>query len=267
MDDDLDDELRRLFSDDRLDVHVTPDATDAVVRGADRRRRRRTAVTGAFAVVTLVGAGIGLSLLRPPVDDAAGELLPTSSSTASDTPSSVPVSTYVVTSIVTAQPPPSSGGATPGKPGNNTGKPSNTPPPPITPESGRGAFGDLALGMSEADALKTGVLIEPSTTTDPEAHCKSYATQSVADGDAVIISAAKGIARITLPSYAKSTKNIGAGSTVAAAKTAYPSATQSGSELLVAMTATPRWIYVFENDGTTVTRVRMRLAGGDCPGA
>ncbi|MET8761206.1 hypothetical protein [Lentzea sp. NPDC004782] len=39
MDDDLDAELRRLFSDDRLDVHVTP---DAVLRGANRRRRRRT---------------------------------------------------------------------------------------------------------------------------------------------------------------------------------------------------------------------------------
>jgi hypothetical protein len=245
VDDDLDDELRRLFSDDRLDVHATPDATDAVLRGADRRRRRRSAMTTAFAMVVLVGAGIGLVQLRPSSDDTASELMPTSTSSSST--------------------PPPSGGSDPGK--TNTGTPTKprTSTPPVTPESQPGKYGSLALGMSEADALKTGSLVEPGSSADPGNRCKAYATKSVPDANAVIISPTVGIVRITLPSYAKTQKNVGAGSTAAEVKTAYPSATQSGSNLTVPMAAAPKWTYVFETDGATVTTVLMRLDANDCP--
>lgn len=264
--DDLDDELRRLFSDDRLDVHATPDAADAVLRGADRRRRRRSAVTTAFAVVALVGAGVGLTQLRPTTEHTAGDLLPTSMPTTSSNPPSPSASTVYLTTIVTVEAPPvNSTGANPGNGNTTAGNPrkptSTTPPPP--PPSEPGKFGKLSLAMTEADALKTGSLVEPGT---PSGSCTTYATTTVPDTDAVVISPAKGIVRITLPSYAKTGKSVGAGSTVADVKTAYPTATQNGSELRVEMASTPKWTYVFENDGATVTTVRMRLNANDCAG-
>lgn len=259
MDDDLDDELRRLFSDDRLDVHVTPDATDAVLRGADRRRRRRAAVTTAFAVVVLVGAGIGLTRLPSSTDVPAGALLPTSMPTSSSTPPAPSISTVTRTTVVTVDPP-ATGNPTAG----NTSK-ARTTTPPSPPPSEPGRFGKLALAMSQADALATGSLVEPSSPADPEGRCVAYATTTVPDGKAVVISPARGIVRITLPGYAKTQKGISAGSTVADVQAAYPTATQSGSELRVEMAATPKWTYVFETDGAAVAVVRMRLAANDCP--
>lgn len=267
MDDDLDDELRRLFSDDRLDVHATPDATDAVLRGADRRRRRRSAVTTAVAVVVLVGAGIGLTQLPSSTNSPADDLLPTSMPTTSSNPPAPSISTITRTTVVTVDPPP---------PNSNTGNPgtgnptagsttkARTTTPPAPPPSEPGRFGKLALAMSQADALATGSLVEPSSPADPEGRCVAYATTSVPDSNAVIISPARGIVRITLPGYAKTQKGISAGSKVADVKAAYPTATQSGNELRVEMAATPKWAYVFETDGAAVTAVRMRLSANDC---
>ncbi|MEO6081494.1 MAG: hypothetical protein ABIQ18_00100 [Umezawaea sp.] len=61
---DLDDELRRLFQDQRLDIPVRPGADEALVTGARRVRRRRIALASAgstFAVAALVAGGIALS--------------------------------------------------------------------------------------------------------------------------------------------------------------------------------------------------------------
>lgn len=56
-DGELDDELRRLFADERLTLPVTVDVENAVVAGAKRRRRRRVtaaAASGVVAVAALV---------------------------------------------------------------------------------------------------------------------------------------------------------------------------------------------------------------------
>ncbi|MFD4641588.1 hypothetical protein ACFWN2_30065 [Lentzea sp. NPDC058436] len=258
--DDLDDDLRRLFSDDRLDVHSEPVAVEAVVSGARRRRRRRTAVTGAFVVVALVGAGVGLTQLNAlKSEDTTGALLTTSASAPPPSPST---STVVSTVTQTVNAPPPTGGSSPGT--GNPGKPSsNRSSTPPTPESLPGRYGTLALGMSEAEALATGSLLE-SSPADAENRCKAYATKSVPDPNAVIVSPAKGIVRITMPSYARTPKNVGAGSTVNDVKTAYANATQSGSSVTVQMTASPPWSYVFESDGTTVTTVFLWSAAYDC---
>lgn len=265
---DLDDDLRRLFGDDRLDVQVTPDV-DSVVRGAARRRRRRTAVAGTLAAVTLVGAGLALTRLDlPDPDELAGPLLPTASSSSSSSPVPTSVSTFTSTATVTVDPPvnPTSGNTGIPNPGNTNKASTSNPPPPPTPEAQPGRYGSLALGMSEAEALTTGSLVEPGGPAEPDGRCKAYATRSVPDSNAVIISPVKGIVRITLASYAKTPKNVGAGSTVDAVKAAYANATQSGSNVVVPMAATPKWSYIFESDGSTVTAVRMRLADNDCAG-
>lgn len=263
---DLDGELRKLFNDDdRLDVHVSAKAEETIVRGAKRRRQRRSAAVGAFAVVALVGAGVGILQLQhfPGANDLAGPLLPTSSTQSTTTPPPPSVSTHTETVIVTADPPTPGGSTSKGNtdkpPTGNSGSAQTSPAEP-------GVYGKLKLAMSEADALKTGSLVEPTGETNPDEKCKKYATQSVSLPDAVIISDTKGIVRITLPNYAKTTKGVGAGSKVADVKTAYPTAAQNGSELVVQMNATPQWVYVFENDGTAVTTVRMRLAANDCEG-
>lgn len=263
---DLDGELRKLFNDDdRLDVHVSAKAEETIVRGAKRRRQRRNAVVGTFAVVALVGAGAGIIGLQhlPGANNMAGPLLSTSSSQPTPPPPSV--STHTETVIVTADPPIPGGNTTKGN--NNTNKPPTGSSSTQTPPSEPGVYGKLKLAMSEADALKTGSLIEPTGEPNPDEKCKKYATQSVSQPDAVIISATRGIVRITLPNYAKTTKSVGAGSKIADVKAAYPTAAQNGSELVVQMNATPQWVYVFETDGTAVKTVRMRLAANDCEGA
>ncbi|MET1076288.1 MAG: hypothetical protein ABWY11_26835, partial [Umezawaea sp.] len=61
---DLDDELRRLFRDERLDIQVKPGADQAVVTGARKVRRKRMMLAsagGTFAVAALVAGGIALA--------------------------------------------------------------------------------------------------------------------------------------------------------------------------------------------------------------
>ncbi|HEX6343294.1 hypothetical protein [Umezawaea sp.] len=92
---DLDDELRRLFQDQRLEIPVKPGADHAVVTGARRVRRRRVALASAgsaFAVAALVAGGIALAGLGGP---------------ASMPPAGPPTSE--VTKTVTVEQPPSSG--------------------------------------------------------------------------------------------------------------------------------------------------------------
>jgi hypothetical protein len=264
--DELDDQLRKLFSDDRLDVHSPPISAETVVRGATRRRRRRAAVTGTLAVMVLVGAGAGLTQLgRVKSDDPVAAYMTTATPTPSTTtPPSV--STFTSTVTVTTNPPPNSGSANPDTPGTGTRTDPKSDPPPVppTPEAQPGRYGTLSLGMSETDALATGSLVEPSTAADPENRCKAYATKSVPDSNAVIVSPVRGIVRITLASFAKTPKNVGVGSKVADVKAAYANATQSGFNVVVPMDATPAWSYIFESDGSTVTTVFMRLNANDC---
>ncbi|KOV88944.1 hypothetical protein [Nocardia sp. NRRL S-836] len=263
----IEDELRQLFKDDeRLDLHVSSRAEETVVRGAQRRRQRRGAAAGAFALVALVGAGVGLVQLRHYTlnTDLAGPSLSTSAPSTSTPPPSTTVITETVT--VSLDPPPTGGTDTGG--GNNTGstkKSTGTTPPPRAPEAAAPVYNKLTLAMTEADALKTGMLVEGQFQAGEV--CKNYAMTSVSDPRAVVISAAKGIVRITLPEYAKTSRSIGTGTKVSDVKAAYPTAVQNGSEVTVQMNTAPKWFYVFETDGTTVKTVRMRLADSDCPSA
>ncbi|GGN00299.1 hypothetical protein GCM10011609_43300 [Lentzea pudingi] len=264
--DDLDDDLRRLFSDDRLDVHSTSVSTELVVRGAARRRHRRAAVAGTFALVAVVGAGIGVSRFEMPAPDSTvGALLTTAVSVTTTPPPPPSTSTVISTATVTVGQPPNSNGGNTGKPdpGGTSRSSSKTSTPP-TPESQPGRYGTLSLGMSEADALATGSLVEPSSPADPDNRCKAYATKSVPDANAVIVSPARGIVRITMPNYAKTPKNVGAGSQVSEVKAAYTNSIQSGSSVTAQISASPPWSYIFETDGAVVTTVFMRLNANDC---
>src|SRR5688572_12165679 len=64
--DDLEDSLKRLFQDSRLDMRVAPDAENTVVRGARRVRRRRITMISTAGVMSLAVLAGGTFLLARP---------------------------------------------------------------------------------------------------------------------------------------------------------------------------------------------------------
>lgn len=94
---DLDEELRRLFADERLTLPVAEHVEHAVLAGAHRRRRRRTAAaaaSGVLAVAALVfvGAaltGVGGHLTGKVTAAAASPRLSTALTTTSEPPPSI----------------------------------------------------------------------------------------------------------------------------------------------------------------------------------
>jgi hypothetical protein len=90
---DLDEELRRLFADDRLTVPVAEGATGAVIAGARRRRRHRMAVAaagGVLAVTGLVFAGAALTGIGRPLGTVTAATGLSASLTATSAPSTTP---------------------------------------------------------------------------------------------------------------------------------------------------------------------------------
>ncbi|TWP52762.1 hypothetical protein FKR81_06410 [Lentzea tibetensis] len=244
---DLDDELRRLFHDDRLDVAVKPGIDEEIVGGARRIRRRRNAVTGAFVFAVFAAGGfavanIGGSQSLPPAESGTLTTTPPTSSSASVPPPVIITQTHTVT--VTVEEPPA----------GNAPNSNNVP----------AGYGKLKLGMSQADALASGVLVQPSNTA--LGPCAGYRSESVpADEAAVVLSPSHGVARIRLPGFAKTSAAIGAGSTVAELKAKYPAAVPQGSGFAVDMPGEPAWRYVFSVDGAQkISGVRMELKNSDC---
>ncbi|WP_258344832.1 hypothetical protein [Saccharopolyspora gregorii] len=97
---DLDDELRRMFADDRLEVPVRTGAEWSLVAGARRRRKRQTtlaAVGGVLAMGVLFGGGAVLVArpdpgpVRPAVPPVVGTSVPSPVQPPIPLPTSPPV--------------------------------------------------------------------------------------------------------------------------------------------------------------------------------
>lgn len=245
---DLDDELRSLFSDDRLDLAVKPGVAEEIVVGARRIRRRRQAVTTTFVVAALAAGGFAISNLGSPQT-----LPPAETTSATLTTSPVPTTTSSLPPVIITET-------------HTITKTVNEPPPANTPDQPTGApgYGKLKLGMKGEDALATGVLLQPSNTKLGE--CPGYRSEGVTtDEAAVLISPTLGVARITLPGFAKTSTGIGAGSTAAEVKAKYPAAKSADATLAVDMTGSPAWRYVFVLDSAQkVSSVRMEIKNSDC---
>jgi hypothetical protein len=95
---DLEDELKRLFADERLTVQVPADAEKTVVAGAKRIRRRRTALVSAAGVVAAAAVVTGTLMLTHGPDTAptidGGPPLSVTSSVPSSMPSPEPSSSF-----------------------------------------------------------------------------------------------------------------------------------------------------------------------------
>lgn len=265
----LDDELRRLFDDDRLDVAVRPDADRVIVAGAKRIRRRRfvAATAGVVAAAVLLGSGVALA-----GDGMPSSLPPARPPTTHPTTTEPPPTTTMRTT--TTPPPPASPPGTERvatRTGESTHEQTTTGQPPTTPEPvvvtdavfGPTGYGPLVLGMSLDAAVATGALGEALWDNGI---CTRY---PINGGGQVLVSHAYGTTAISAGPSARTPEGIAFGSTVADVRAAYPAAT----DYRYGVTAGAYQFYVegpeqeVYPDDLAVIDMRIDQAATDCANA
>jgi hypothetical protein len=257
---DLDDELRRLFADDRLDLPVARNASAAVVAGARRRRRNRVALTaagGVLAVVAFVSAGLTLSGIGRPttVPAATGPVLTMT----------VPTATPAASAPTTAPQPEADGLYVLGPDG----------------------YEKLMLGMPLAEATAAGLFRKTSSAT-VSAGCLrytmlingTYVRSSPAAGSGatpsimpvkgqleVLVSLREGVVELNGDPLLRTPEGIGVGAPEEILVQVYPQLYMSRGTATVQVSGNPKANYVFGLSGAgTVTSFSLRLAKSDCPG-
>lgn len=269
--DELEQRLRALFADERLDLPPPPDAGTVIVDGARRRRRRRhtvQAVAGVAAAVVAVSGG--LTMVRLHTEDGTAVM------TADGTKSSV----KPPENLTQGRPPePSTPGPTstqsiqvsvpPGAPTSPSPRPSATSSPSALaavtsgPLLAADGFGRLKLGMSEAD-----VTAQTVTLSDAQAgaSCTVYKAQGsgVPASASVVISKAAGLVVVTPDVAAHTAEGVGAGSTKDQILTVYPAAkVEPGG---VAAPASAAADYHFRLGDTGVVQTSLMSVTQDCAG-
>jgi hypothetical protein len=270
----IDDELHRLFTDDRLDLPIRAGAEAAVVAGARRLRRRRTVVTAAVGTATVVALfAVAASLPRfggSESGPAAGPEI-AAETTLSTVPSPPSISTGSGTAIVPTSEPAGPNGEP--KPGRGTtrrnppaagGSTASTPKVPPALVIGPIGYLGLRLGMNTETAEATGLLVAEQP---PAQGCQGYdyRTQPTGpDQHAVLISANYGIASIAGRPDATTPEGITAGSTDADLKRVYPAAVQVSGQWYVNAGANPPAQYVFVLKNQAVADIHLELKTHDC---
>jgi hypothetical protein len=269
--DELEQRLRALFADERLDLPPPPEAGTVIVAGARRRRRRRRgvqAVAGVAAAVVAVAGG--LTVVRLHTEDGTAAMTGAGSEISVKPPENLtqgrppqpstpgPTSTR---SIQVSEPP----GSPSAKPSRSRPSPSATTLPPVLsgPLLGPDGFGALKLGMAEADVATQGV-----TLSDPQAgaSCTVYNAQGsgVPAAASVVISKAAGVVVITPDAVAHTAEGIGGGSTKEQILAAYPAATEESGG--VAAPAGAAAVYHFRLGKTGVVQTSLASLNQDCAG-
>ncbi|MFB9906487.1 hypothetical protein [Allokutzneria oryzae] len=229
----LDDELRRLFDDERVELRVRPGAEQAVVRGARRRRnRRRVTAVGAAAVAVVAALAGGTAL------NGLGK------------GSSAPPAT----------------GAVDGAPTPDVADWSALPPDDVLGPRGQGR---LRLGMSEAEAVATG-LIKINSKAESNRGCRgyNYVNEVIRHGYySVLFSEKYGLVRLEARDGAKTPEGIGVGSPVGEVSRRYTDTRSRHGAVGERITDVPGnpdanyWLIV-RND--VLTEVRLELKEQDC---
>ncbi|WP_086819576.1 hypothetical protein [Allokutzneria sp. NRRL B-24872] len=227
----LDRDLRRLFDDERLGLPVRPDADQVVLRGANRRRaRRRTLAVGGAAVAVVAALSGGIAL--------SGFGRTASAPPATELPDRPEVSE-------TAEPA-----------ADDTA-------------FGPNGLGRLKLGMSEADAVATG-LIKINSKPESDGGCRgyNYASETVRYGYySLLFSAEHGLVRLEATPGAKTPEGIGIGSKLGDLNRVYTgNKVKHGAvgERVTDVPGNPKanyWVIV-RND--VLTEVRLELKDQNC---
>lgn len=285
-DDELDAELRRLFGDERLTVRPKTDAPEAIVAGARRIRRRRTAMmsaSGAVVAVVLVGGSLTFGPFRSQDNVAAmntsvlktgappqvvnGSVAPVSTSETT-TPGSPPSSTLgAPTGIPDADKPPSS---------------KNVPPKPPPPSSGRpapqfittgGLLSPTGFGSLKLDFYVSGPALADVTMTSAggAGACPAYNFSGdgvpgpgLANASPASPNGGGGyIVRIVPSGVVHTPEGIGKGSTKDDVKLKYPGAGENENGLYAPASATS--VYQFSVDSAGLVQgIRLEKTNNDC---
>jgi len=260
---DLDDELRQLFTSDRLDVPVRADAEEVIVAGARRVRRRRIAAAtagGACAIVVVVAAGIALAGGGP---DAMPPAIvnPTTPTSASSVNAGPPLSESTPTgpSMNTAT---STSTSTPKPPTTKT-KTSDPGPPNLSfPVVGPTGYKALELGQTLEDAQATGLVGDSGTS---QGSCTRYELLSDdrASGYVLISDTVQVIAADPV----QTPEGVGPGWTVAQVKEVYSGLDEDAAtdgHAVVPVEGNSAASFELQFAGGEVTRVTLQLDSSAC---
>ncbi len=269
--DELEQRLRALFADERLDLPPPPDAGTVIVAGARRRRHRRqgalTAVGVAAAVVVVAG---GLTVVRLHTDEGTAVMSADGAMISVKPPENLtpgrqpqpPAPVPTSTQDISASPP---AGSSPSR----TVPPSSAQPPSKLPAVLSGplldsdGFGSLKLGMSEADLTAQGI-----TFSDEQAgaSCSTYTAQGsgVPAAATVVISKAVGLTVVTPEQAAHTAEGVGAGSTKEQVLATYPEAKTEPGGIVAPARSTSE--YHFRLDDTGVVQTSLMSLNQDCAG-
>jgi hypothetical protein len=269
----LDDELRQLFSDERLEVPARPGAEDVLVAGAQRVRRRRIAAvtaSGALAVVAVVAAGFLLTGGHPDAMPPANHYknTPTSTATTTTTSSSTQPSTTTQNNVTTGT---LGGNADPPDTGTGNTEPTSTSvdPPPVLgyPVVGPSGFQALLLGQSEEDAKSTGMI--GVQTAEVYGNCSEYQLLVDSVNVGLVYFSSSGLAAV-MPWEAQTPEGVGIGWTLEQAAAVYPDL-DAGSALangfaVVSAPGNPDATYYLLVDSSldTIARVTLQTAARPC---
>ncbi|MEV4149693.1 hypothetical protein AB0J40_38965 [Amycolatopsis sp. NPDC049691] len=269
--DELEQRLRALFADERLDLPPPPDARTAIVAGARRRRRRRQGVLAAAGVAAaVVAVSGGLTMVRLHAEDGTAvmsadgpslSVKPPENLTAGRQPDpSVPGPTSTQDIHVSA--PPASPTSKASRP--PSAHPSSKLPPVLSgPLLDPDGFGTLKLGMSETQIAAQGI-----TLSDAQAggSCTVYTAQGggVPAAATVVVSKALGLTVVTPTQAAHTAEGIGAGSTKEQVLAAYPGAKEESGGVVVPVTTGAD--YHFRLGDAGVVQTSLASVNQDCAG-
>jgi hypothetical protein len=273
---DIDDELRKLFADDRLSVPVRPAADRVVVAGARRARRRRAHAVfggGMLSVATVLAAGTAFGVAgdappRTPLAAAESAGLTTTTPSPSPSPSTIERTTSIAPPPVTAE-----------KRTTTTPRPTTTPTtstpskakPPATPLAfGPTTVGSLRLGMTIDEATAAGVIQPGTPPPGAVAGCQGYdwlGHSAAPAASSLLFSPTLGLVRIGGRVDAETPEGIYAGSSDEDVRAVYPTQSKAHTDAddwVAPVPGNPSANYWLVLSKHVVTEVRLELAAQDC---
>jgi hypothetical protein len=263
----LDDELHRLFTDDRLDLPVRPGAERIITDGAQRRRDRRAALSRTGIAAALIALlAVPITQLRSSQGTPVSPTDPGSDPAQAAATSAPAPTTAPPTTTTTPRPP-----FTPDRSTATSRAPSSTSPPPPkkTTPIGPTGYRGLTLAMTTEQAEATGLIV-PNAQPTSSRGCAGYdykGTPNQPSYYSVVISPKYGVVRIGGRSDAITPEGITVGSPESEMKRVYPTkAGEHGAvgEWVTAVPTNPDAQYWIIAKNKAVSEIRIELAIQDC---